>query len=169
MACEDFQIGDPTLPDQIAKMVLDGVESAIAAAGLKKMPRAYVGVGPVPAQDCCPDLVVWVSNIRLWDSNSPDTLQENRVLAHFGVAFDINVRIGDCFFEVDDKGKPFPPAQISKMSSKVNQYGYAMFLGVVATIQDLANCGLNISPRNADPYNDGACAGFQSAFSVSVI
>jgi hypothetical protein len=169
MACEDFQIGDPELPDRIAHEVLESVKIAVTAAGLKAVPRAYVSVGPVPAEDCCPDLVVWVSNIRLWDSNSPDTLQESRVLAHFGVAFDINVRIGDCFFEVNDKGVPFPPAQIGKMSTKINQYGYAMFLGVVNAITALSQCGLNVSPRNADPYNDGACAGFQASFSVSVI
>src|SRR5688572_24547242 len=114
MTCENFNPFDPTLPNQLAHLALEGIVGAIAEAGLPAIKRAYVGIGPIPAEDCCPDIVVWITNIRLWDGSAPDTLVENRVLAHWGIAFDINARVGDCFWELTPTSTPKPesPANI---------------------------------------------------------
>lgn len=170
MTCENYSPSDPRLPDQIAHVALDGIVGAIAEAGLAKIKRAYVGVGPIPAEDCCPDIVVWVSNLRLWDGNAPDTLTENRVLQHWGIAFNINVRIGDCFWELaPGTDKPLPPNEISAMSNKINDYGAAAFLGAIKAIGELPACNVDVHPQNADPYQDGGCAGFLFTIGVSVI
>lgn len=170
MACEDYDILDPKLPDQLAHVMLDGIVGAIAKGGLTKIDRAYVGVGPVPAEDCCPDIVVWVSNIRLWDGSAPDTLTEGRILEHFGIAFDLNARIGDCFWELDPKtNQPFPKAKINKLSAPINSYGSAAFLGAVQALGELPACNVDVHPGSANPYQEGGCAGFTFTIGVSVI
>lgn len=170
MTCENLSPFDPTTPNQLAQVVLNGITGAIAGAGLPVIKRAYVGVGPVPAEDCCPDIVVWITNIRLWDGSAPDTLTENRTLNHWGVAFDINARVGDCFWElVPGTDKPDTPANITKMSAPINTYGTASFLGAVQALEALDICNVSIHPRTADPYQDGGCAGFQFIIGVGII
>lgn len=172
MACEHLDLFDPGLPDQVANEVLIGVQNKIKASGLKAIPRAYVGVGPIPAEDCCPDLVVWVSNFRLWDSAVPDTLQEGRVLSHYGVAFNVSVRVGDCYWELiptEKSFKPDTPANISKKSSQINRYGYAAFLGAIEAMTALGQCDLSFTPYQSDPFQQGGCAGFTFSFAVSII
>lgn len=172
MACDTYNINNPNVTNEIAALVLQGVKDAIAAAGLKAFPRAYIGIGPIPSQDCCPDLVVWISNIRLNDSNVPDTLRENRLLGLFGVAFNVNVRVGECFFEItgtESKPELVASNKITKMASLINQYGYAAFMGAIRTLLDLDECGLSVTPYNSDPYQMGLCAGFQFSFAVSLV
>lgn len=171
MACENLNPFDPKLPNQLAQVALDGIVGAIAGAGLTQIKRAYVGVGPVPAEDCCPDIVVWISNIRLWDGVAPDTLTENRVLEHgWGVAFNINARIGDCFWElVPGTTRPEPAANITQMSESINAYGFAGFLGAVQALSALDTCNASVHPQNADPFQDGGCAGFIFTIGVGVI
>lgn len=173
MACNDFNPFDPDTPNQVAETVLRGIEAAIGEAGLAKINRAYIGLGPTPVEDCCPDLVVWVSNIRLWDSNPPDTLIENEILTHFGVAFNINVRVGECFWELVQKGDkefvPAPPQEITNMSKIINRYGMASFLGAIKVLMDLEQCGLSVTPYSSDPFQDGGCGGYNFVFAVGLV
>lgn len=174
MTCENLNPSDPNLSNLLAQTALDGIVGAIAKAGLTPIKRAYVGVGPVPAEDCCPDIVVWVSNIRLWDGNAPDTLTEGRILEHFGIAFDINARIGDCFWELTGgtaTKKPVPetPKRISAMSNPIHQYGTAAYLGAVNALGNLPACNVSVHPQPANPYQDGGCAGFIFTIGVSVV
>lgn len=169
MACEQFDLNDPNLFNSVALVILEGMEAQIQASGLKMIKRSYHGFGPIPSEDCCPDLVVWISNIRLWDSDAPDTLQENRILKHFGIAFDVNVRIGECFFEVDSKGELIHTADVMKMSGAINKYAHAAYLGSVNSLLNLLQCGVNVTPGSAFPFQEGGCAGFTWAITVSVI
>jgi hypothetical protein len=170
MACEPLDANDPKVLNLLANTALDGITAAIAENNLPKIKRSYVGVGPIPAEDCCPDLVAWITNIRLWDQASPDTLIENRVLVHFGLAFNINIRIGDCFWELDPKTmNPYPPDEITKMSDRINQYGVTAYLAAITALHDLGACNLGVHPLSADPYQDGGCGGFTFAIGVSLI
>lgn len=170
MTCENLNPFDPNLSNVLAQVALDGITGAIAGASLPAIKRAYVGVGPVPAEDCCPDIVVWVSNIRLWDSNAPDTLGENRVMIHWGIAFDINARVGDCFWELDPTtNKPFPAEEISKLSGPINKYGTAAYLGAISALGQLDACNVDVHPQPANPYQDGGCGGFIFTIGVSVV
>lgn len=170
MTCENLSPTDPTVPQYVAEIALEGIKAALAANGLTAIKRAYVGVGPVPAEDCCPDIVVWITNIRLWDGNAPDTLTENRVLDHFGLAFNVNARIGDCFWELDPAtNKPFPHTEISKMSKKINDYGTAAYLGTIQALGEMDHCNVSVHPVTADPYQDGGCGGFIFTVGVSVV
>jgi hypothetical protein len=171
MTCENLNPFDPTLSTLLAQTALDGIVGAIAGQPrLKKIDRAYVGIGPVPAEDCCPDIVVWVSNIRLWDGAAPDTLIEGRVLTHWGIAFDINARVGDCFWELDPKTNvPYPANKITEMAGPINAYGTAAYLGAITALGQYDACNVDVHPQPANPYQDGGCAGFLFTIGVSVI
>lgn len=158
--------------NDLAETLLQGMEAAISTAGLSAISRSHQSVGPIPAEDCCPDLVVWLSNIRIYDAASPDTLNENRVLIHYGLAFDINVRIGLCFLESIDNGDPMPTGDIHDQSVQINQYALAAYVGGLQSVmdyRDIVECDLNIRPNPADPYNSGGCAGFTWTITFSLI
>lgn len=173
MACEDITPENPHLFGLVAGKLLDGIEKGLSRNGLKPIKRTYVGMGPVPSEDCCPDLVAWITNVRIFDQQAPDTLAENRVLIHFGMAFDINIRIGECFFEVDPENPKalVAPKQIEQWANVINDYGQvAYWEGLKAMLHDPdLQCGTSITPGYMNPYQGGGCGGFQFAITVGVL
>lgn len=171
-----FDRFDPSLPNQIADIVISNIQTELVAHGLKKIARNYIGMGPVPAEDCCPDLVGWVSNVRLWDANSPDGLRENRVLANmFGIAWDFNIRLGLCFLEGDADGA-FDSKKISDQGREINKYGMTAYIAAVHSLSEFTyNCGngggceIDLLPQPMSPYNTGGCAGWNMIFTIGVL
>lgn len=160
--------------NQVAQKTLDAIAENWGRDGLSSIQRRYIGMGPVPAEDCCPDLVVWASNIRIFDSDN-DTLREGRVLKHFGLAFDINVRVGLCFFEMTDNGKGgvdlVETSQIQKWAEEINRYGVSSYLGAtLGLVNDpqLA-CSFTVSPQPMYPFQEGGCAGYNFAIGIGVV
>lgn len=161
---------DPDIFNTLGNQLLTGITQAFATRGLDAV-NAHLAMGPIPAEDCCPDLVVWVSNIRIWDASSPDNLQENRLLMHFGLAFDLNVRIGLCYIESDDDGGPVDPVQLQAWTETINRYGHAAYVGGLQALlsHEDNGCDVDLRPNPMDPYNSGGCAGYTYTVSVSVI
>lgn len=157
--------------NDVAQILLEGIETGITEAGLPQISRAYIATGPIPAEDCCPDLVVWVSNIRFYDVASPDSLQENRLLEHFGMAFDLNVRLGLCYIESDESGQPSSADVLHNWSQEINRYSHTAYLRGVQALHTNTelDCIASISPRAAEPYNLGGCAGISYSVSVGIL
>jgi hypothetical protein len=155
----------------VADKLLTSIQVGIAEAGLPAIKRQYVGMGPVPSEDCCPDVVVWVSNVRFYDSAAPDTLRENRLLEHFGMAFDVNVRIGVCFFEMDGEGKLIDLETVDGWAKLANRYGHTAYLrGIQGLLNDSdLTCLASITPQPMYPFQDGGCAGYTYSVSVGVL
>ena len=165
-------ICDPDLINDAANITLDAIEAGIADAGLAPITRTYQGMGPVPAEDCCPDLVVWGSNIALYDFAVPNTLQENRILSHVGISFDLNVRIGLCFWETDQEGNLNSPAQIDVDSKAIHRYvtiAYTHSITALLTNEVMQARADSITPGTAIPFQSGGCAGFEWAHTISVV
>jgi hypothetical protein len=172
MACADINPSNPELFQLVAGKILEGVTTGFANAGLSPIKRRYVGLGPVPSEDCCPDLVAWISNVRVFDELPPDGLREARILSHYGIAFDVNIRVGDCYFEVnpDNPREIVSAEQLERWSDKINSYGQIAFVaGIQALVGDPdMQCGTSITPGVMNPYQEGGCAGFSFAITVGV-
>lgn len=171
-----FDRFDPNIGNEIGELVLSRIQAALQHRELPTITRNYIGMGPVPAEDCCPDLVGWVTNLRLWDGISPDSLRENRVVhGLFGISFDFNVRLGLCYLEGDGEGA-FDSATIDAQSQNLNKYGFVAYLAAVDAFTDFTyNCGgdrpceIDVLPQPMFPYNQGACAGWNMVFSISIL
>lgn len=146
--------------------------NTINAAGLNVPGRTGV-VMVRPAEDCCPDLSVWLDNFRPYDFAFPNTLNEGRVLMHLGIAFDINVRIGLCYIESADDGQPMDIIQLALWTAEINKYIQAVYS---QPIFDLATgCveefGLPATflASNLTGYNLGGCAGYEYVLTVGLL
>ena len=170
-----FDRFDPDIGNQLLDVVLGNIQMQLVQQGLKKFERNFIGMGPVPAEDCCPDLVGWISNLRLWDAASPDQLRENRVLQNtFGIAFDLNIRIGLCYLEGDIKA--YDSKFITTESKELNRYGFVAYLAAVHALTEFTyNCGnsgeceIDVLPQSMFPYNTGGCAGWNFVATVAVL
>lgn len=173
MACEELSKNNPELFDLVANIALDGIAQGMARKGIAPITRSYVGLGPIPVQDCCPDIVAWISNVRPYDATPPDGLVESRILKHWGLAFELNIRVSDCFFEVDPN-KPsaiMDADSISKMSSRINGVGLVAYVSTIdaLTNSDQMACGTSVTPTAMFPYQEGSCGGFQFSVSIGVL
>ena len=161
----------PDLTNVFADKVVAAITNGLENASLAPISRTYVGRGPTPSEDCCPDIVVWVSNLRIYDQASPDTLQENRVLAHVGLAFDVNVRLGLCFFEVGSDMKVIDSTEITELSKEINSYAHIVYTSAITGLmadEDVRRNADSITPTTAFDYQEGGCAGIQFAITVGV-
>lgn len=163
----------PDIVNTIADAVLQGMVNAISSCGLEPITRAYVGFGPTPSEDCCPDLVVWATNYRLYDQSAPDTLIEAGILQHFGLAFDLSIRLGLPFFEMDGD-KLTSTENIRVMSGRLNEYGRVAYLSSALTanqhsdIQPIENITF-VAPTPASEFQSGGCAGFQWSITFGLL
>lgn len=165
---------DPDLFNSVSKTLIEGISVGYKSANLKIPTIRYLGMGPVPAEYCCPDLVVWVTNVRPWDSASPDTLVENRILIHWGLAFDLNVRIGECYLEMTDKGGTKESADITEQTKVLNKYGIVTYESAINSLMATGACGasdcnMSVTPLPMSPYNEGGCAGWNMVFTVAIL
>lgn len=155
----------------VGEQVRSGIVNALAEAGLS-VERSHLAMGPIPAEESCREVVVWISNVRIYDAASPDTLQENRVLVHFGLAFDINVRVGLCYMESAGDGDPMPAATLDSWTREINRYGVISYL---AATNELTGdrlgpaSSLSVTPSSMEPYNLGDHAGWTFVISAALL
>lgn len=166
-------VSDPDLFSTVARSILDGVAAALDACGLDIPPCDFVGFSR-PAETSCPDLVAWVTNIRAWDGNTMDSgLQEGRLLCFNAYAFDVTIRLGQCFVDFDDNGNNLPPEIQEDFSSTMYRYAQAMYIGFVAqwragNISSLGNCD-PITVSSLIDYKEGGCGGWEYTVTVGVM
>lgn len=65
-------IGNSDFFMNVGQSILDSAADALACYDIDVPSRLFVGFDE-PPQDCCPELVVWLGNMRLWDGDFPDT------------------------------------------------------------------------------------------------
>jgi hypothetical protein len=169
VACElSISAADPDVYNNVIDVFSASIANRYAEDGLDAIGRTFIGMGPIPAEDCCPDLVYWVSNVRPYDATPPDGLRENALGVHWGIAFDVNVRVGQCYLEGDDKGA-FPAATITGYSEILNRYGHSTYMGALTAMDDFGTCDVLLTPQAMYPFQSGGCAGWQFAITVAVL
>lgn len=163
---------DPNPYQVLAERYLKLIKDSINNADLT-VPAENGVVMVRPAEDCCPDLKLWVDNIRSFDIAFPNSLQENRLLIHFGVAFDLFVRFGHCYIESDDKGGATDIGILQDWTSKINAYInpiYTIPLSEIARgcVEEFGECGQTFLPSNLNGYNLGGCAGYEYLITIGL-
>lgn len=159
----------------LGRSILDSVADTLACNSLDVPERRYVGFDR-PPQDCCPELVAWVSNIRVWDGLPMDGRQSGELICVNGWAFDVTMRIGRCYIDIDVDANGFKPMSVSgieEASEPLYKDAAAMYFGFIAAwkagnITELTVCdAVNVSAMS--PYHEGGCAGWEFTISVGVI
>lgn len=157
--------------NDVGEQVRSAIVDALAEQSLP-VDRSFLAMGPIPAEESCKEVLVWISNTRLYDAASPDTLQENRVLVHYGMAFDVNVRIGLCYVESDNDGDAMPAATLNAWTRQINQYGVVSYLAATneLTGDRLGPASMySVTPSPMEPYNLGDHAGWTFTITVAIV
>lgn len=153
----------------VGQSVLEGLKDALNCLGIEVPSRCYVGFDR-PPQDCCPELVVWVGNIRTYTADFPE---ERSLKYGWGYAFDVNVRIGRCYVDMDDDG-PLEPEIIEDWTRALYQDAVAVYHGFLnqwsaGNIEELADCTAVVGVDHMGQYREGGCAGHEFIIKVNVI
>lgn len=151
----------------MGKSILGSCVDALQCNGLAIPDRLYVGFDR-PPQDCCPELTVWVGNIRTWDvdfdANGPNLRMHN------GYCFDVTIRIGRCYLDMDKNGQPLDTETIEDWTRVLYRDAAALYFGWIGqwrgnSVSELTKCDLvKVSPMSQ--YHEGGCAGHE--FTVTV-
>lgn len=155
----------------VAKSVLTSAAAALECNNLDVPDRFFVGFDR-PPQDCCPELVAWLGNIRTWDGDFPDTRRQGNLLCGNGYSFDITIRIGRCFIDYTNQG-PMDAGDIEDLSSPLYRDAVALYFGWIAqwragNVSELTQCDLvNAGPMTQ--YHEGGCAGHEFTITVGVL
>lgn len=155
----------------VGNSILAGAVAALECYEIDVPERAFVGFDE-PPQDCCPELVCWLGNVRLWDGDFPDTRLTTDLKMHFGYAVDCTVRIGRCYIDVDEHGNPIDADTLSDWTSAIYADATALYVGMLhqwqaGAITELSACDL-LTVGALTQYNDGGCAGHQFTITVGV-
>lgn len=153
----------------VGQSILDSAVDALECYGLDVPERVFVGFDD-PPQDCCPELVVWLGNLRVWDGDFPDSRATTDLRHHWGYAFDATIRIGRCYVDVDEQGNPIDADVLADWNQALYADATALYMGwlgqwIAGNVSELVSCDL-ITPGPLTQYNDGGCAGHQ--FTVTV-
>jgi len=155
----------------VGNSILDSLVNALNCNGLDVPDRRFVGFEE-PPQDCCPDLVLWISNIRPWDGDFPDTRNNGRLLCTNAYAFDVTVRIGRCYLDYLEDGA-MPEQDIEDQSKIMYADATALYMGWVAQWRSGNVTELNnyeaVTVGTLTSYTEGACGGWQFTITVSTI
>ena len=155
----------------VGKSILDSAVDALECHSLDVPSRLFVGFDR-PPQDCCPELVAWISNIRPWDGDFPDTRSNGRLLCSNAWSFDVTIRIGRCYVDVDDNG-PLDTDTLEDWSGALYADATALYMGWVNQWRAGNVIELNsyeaVSVGPAVPYNQGGCAGWEFTITVGTI
>lgn len=155
----------------VGQSILDSAVDALECYGLDVPGRAFVGFDE-PPQDCCPELVVWLGNMRVWDGDFPETRTTTQLLHHWGYAFDATVRIGRCYVDVDDQGNPIDAETLADWNQALYADATALYMGWLhqwnaGNVSELEACDL-MNIGTLTQYNDGGCAGHQFTITVGM-
>lgn len=167
------QLGEPDLLHNMGKSILASVAAALRCNGIDVPSRSYVGFDR-PPQDCCPELVAWIGNVRPWDGGFPDTRTAGNLFysGANGWSFDITLRIGRCYVDYSDTG-PLDPETLEDWSKQLYRDATAMYFGWAfqwraGNVTELGRCDLmTLGPLSQ--YNEGGCAGHEFTITVGVL
>ena len=153
----------------VGKSILNSLEDALGCHGLDIPERSFVGFDQ-PPQDACPELVVWISNIRTWDGDFPDSRTNGRLLCTNAYAFDVSVRVGRCYVDVDENGQPLDSETLEGWAGELYRDVTALYMGWInqwraGNVTELTNfeC-VTVGPVTS--YNQGGCAGHEFVITV---
>jgi hypothetical protein len=155
----------------IGQSILESAIAGLECYDLEVPSRAFVGFDE-PPQDCCPELVVWLGNVRVWDGDFPETRTSTSLLHHWGYAFDCTVRIGRCYVDVDEKGNPIDSGVLADWTQALYADASALYFGWLGQwqaelVSELSRCDLgDVGPLTQ--YNEGGCAGHQFTVTIGV-
>jgi hypothetical protein len=154
----------------IATSILDGAADALRCNGLDVPARQYVGFNR-PPQDCCPELTAWTHNIRTWDGEFPDTSRGGGLLCVWGYSFDVTIRIGRCYWDTTEDGKPLDVETLTTFTNPLYKDATALYVGWLGqwkagNITELEKCDL-VTISSMQPYREGTCAGWEFTVTVS--
>jgi hypothetical protein len=163
---------NPLVFHTIGESIIDSLTSWMSEHGVEPPARRWVGFSN-PPEDCCPDLVVWADNLRLWDAQSFDGgLRENRLMCNNVWALDYTIRFGVCYWEVDNEGHLLDLGTLSSNAVDLYHIGHSMLgwlqqirSGIIEELQPSAS---DVKPSPITSYNQGGCAGWQVTLTVGV-
>ena len=168
---------DPEIFVNVAKSVLDSVDKSLFLASRDSPSRQFVGFAR-PPQDCCPDLVAWLGNIRPYDGNGMNSgLREDRLLCHNAWAFDITIRLGRCYIDFDDDGGPLDGQTIEDFSNELYRDAQVIYVNWVNQWRNGSGVCDGDEFDACDPlgigplieYKEGGCAGWEFTITVGVM
>lgn len=163
---------DPLAIHNVGQSIIDSIAQHVSEHGIDPPDKRWVGFSNPPEQ-CCPDLVVWADNLRLWDGTSFDSgLRDNRLMCTARMAVDYTIRFGLCYFDIDPEGQLVNTDQLSSWAADLNHIGYALLSWVRAirsgVIAELQPNDADVKPSPITSYNMGGCAGWQVTLTVGL-
>lgn len=159
---------DPLFFMNVGQSILDSAVDALECYELDVPDRLFVGFDE-PPQDCCPELICWLGDVRTWDGNLTGN---GNLQQHIGYQFDCTIRIGRCYVDVDEKGEPIDSAILADWNQLLYADMTALYIGWVGqwqagNVTELSNCDV-VSLGTMTQYNEGGCAGSQFTITVGV-
>lgn len=156
----------------VAQSILDSVADALMCHNIDVPSRMFVGFDR-PPQDICPELVSWVSNVRPWDGDFPDTRRSGNLQCFNMYAFDISIRIGRCYIESSDDGQPLDAETLQDWTAELNRDATAIYMGWInqwraGNVTELTSYEL-VTVGSLIPYKDGGCAGWEFTITVGTV
>jgi len=153
----------------VGRSILESLAEALSCQGLDVPERSFVGFDR-PSQDVCPELVVWIDNIRTWDGDFPDTRSNGRLLCTNGYSFDTHVRIGRCYIDSDEDGQPLDQETLEDWSGALYSDIAALYMGWISqwragNVTELSNFEL-VTTGPVTTYHSGGCAGHEFTITV---
>lgn len=163
---------DPLIFHVVGQSILDSLAKFVSEEGIEPPARRWVGFSN-PPEDCCPDLVVWADNLRLWDGASFDSgLRENRLMCNNVWAVDYSIRFGLCYFDVDNDGQLIDSGTLSMWAADLYHISHAMLKWLqqirAGVIPELPISRSDVKPSPITSYNSGGCAGWQITLTVGL-
>lgn len=156
----------------VGKSVLKSAADALECHGLDVPSRLFVGFDR-PPQDCCPELVLWIGNIRPWDGDFPDTRSNGRLLCSNAYSFDATIRIGRCYVDIGQNGETLDEQTLEDFSTEMYKDATALYMGWVSqwragNVDELDNYeAVTVGPLTS--YNQGGCGGWEFTITIGTI
>lgn len=131
--------------------------------------RRFVG-WQEPPTDCCPEIAVWGGNLRTDPLSTMPGVGRNIKPVQW--LYDVNIRVSECFVDVDENGEALPPAQLEDYSKALYRLQHHGFFGFMCRwfnneIEELTACDA-IEIRETYEHGDGGCAGFTFVVTVRI-
>mgnify|MGYP001557842829 CR=1 FL=1 len=164
-----LSVTDPDFLLKFGNTVKDSLVSLLEECQ-QEVPDRVVLAFNRPPQDCCPELAVWVDNMRPWDGVPFEGLQFGHLQCFNLWAVDVGVRIGRCYVDIDGSGNPIDPQSIEDLARPIYRDGNILYVGWVAKFRAKEIC--QICPcdigtvSNLISYNEGGCAGWEFIVTV---
>jgi len=155
----------------VATSILESCIDALDCNGLEIPSRVYVGFDR-PPQDCCPELTAWVGNIRPFDASFPDGRHFGNLVCVNSYSFDVTIRIGRCYVDIDTDGHALDVGTLTDMTRPLYWDVSALFIGWIAqwragNVSELTGCDL-VNVGAMTQYHEGGCAGHEFTITVGV-